>query len=212
MRRRSTERATARAAARLAAAACLLVGVTAVPDACVGPLRRTSPPQESPVDPTIAAWASTLDTARAALTDARPARADSVLSAFRVAHAGSAQAAEALYWRALARADVPEPVGGSRAAVADLDAYRTSPAPQHAAEAAVLRRALVLLDSARTAAATTVAAEKAVVSVKSGMVLVSRDTLRAHDEELQKTRADAAALQAELDRVRRRLAAPGRRP
>jgi hypothetical protein len=37
---------------------------------------------------------------------------------------------------------------------------------------------------------------------------VPRDSLRARDEELARVRAEAAEAQAELERVRRRIAAP----
>ncbi len=181
-------------------------------DACLPRLSRARSDLPAPVDLVAAAWDVTLDSARAAITSRRPAHADSVLSAFRDRYAGMPQSAEALYWRALARLDLPAVIPvGVQAALADLDAYRATAAPAHLAEATVLRRALTQLDSARMTAATAVtSAERPQPNVRATLLL--RDTLRVREEELQRARADAAAAQAELDRVRRRLAVPGRRP
>lgn len=180
-------------------------------DACLPRLSRARSHPPAPVDPVAAAWGVTLDSARVAITRGRPAHADSVLSAFRDRYTGMPQSAEALYWRALARLDLPAMTAGVKAAIADLDAYRATAAPAHLAEATVLRRALTQLDSARVAtAAVPTSAERP--QPNGRITLLLRDTLRVRDEELQRARADAAAAQAELDRVRRRLAAPGRRP
>ncbi|HEY0779575.1 MAG TPA: hypothetical protein VGD56_16525 [Gemmatirosa sp.] len=162
---------------------------------------------EPVVDPVAQVWATTLDSARVAMADGRGPRADTILTAFRTEYAGRPQSAEALYWRALARLDLPAPPGGVRLAVTDLDAYRATLAPAHLTEAVVLRRMLTQLDSAR---AITIVVDRPATTSRAG--LVPRDTLRAREEELQRTRADLSAAQAELDRVRRRLAAPSRRP
>ncbi len=195
----------------LCAAACAAVLVSgATLDAC-GALRRGHAPPAvepvEPVDPVATAWAGARDSARAALATGRAAYADSLLSAFRDRYVGMPQSADALYWRALARLDLPTPGAGVHPAIADLDAYRALAAPEHRAEATALRRALMQLDSARSAF---VAAERP--TAPSRTALVPRDSLRARDEELQRARADAAAARAELDRVRRRLMAPARRP
>lgn len=175
-----------------------------------GCVQRPAPaaPAVVPVpDPVQEHWASTLREVRAALAEGRGQRADSMLTAFRAQYGAAAQSAEALYWRALARLDNAEPGVASRAALADLDAYRASTAAEHRVEALTLRRTLAQLDSLR--ALQVVPDRQQPVTHPA---LVSRDSLRVRDEELLRVRADAAALQAELDRVRRRLAAPGRRP
>ncbi|GJG87667.1 hypothetical protein tb265_28480 [Gemmatimonadetes bacterium T265] len=197
---RSHGRAPRAARAR---AAGIAVVVAAATQACAA---RARPPAPAPVDPVTSSWTATLDGARAALAAGRAARADTLLSAFRERYRGLPQSDEALYWRALVRLDAPAPSGGMRPALADLDAYLASTAPDHRAEVNVLRRLVMELDSAQSAPPVV---ER--VPAPARITGVPRDTLRARDEELQRARADAAAVRAELDRVRRRLAAPGRR-
>lgn len=178
--------------------------------ACIACNVRGAPHPEPVPDPVTSAWAVTLDSVRAQLAAGRASRADSLLTAFRDRYVGGPANAEALFWRALARSDLAVAPGSVRPAIADLDAYRATLAPAHLAEAVVLRRTLIALDSAR---ATPVLVDRAAVpTVVTRAGYVPRDSLRVRDEELQRARADAAAAQAELDRVRRRLAAPGRRP
>lgn len=194
------------AATRRAIAVALLA--TGGASAC-GLSARLHPKPPTP-DPATVAWAEARDSARAAIAAGRYAQADTVLTAFRAQYANAPGAADALYWRALARFGAGDPAAGVRPAVADLDAYRATAAPEHQAEAITLRRALVRLDSARTATAVSVVVERPAVAARAG--LVPRDSLRARDEELARVKAEALATQLELDRLRRRLAAPGRRP
>ena len=193
------------ARARRRTAACTLALVALA--ACTA--RRAAHPEPVP-DPAALAWAVTLDSVRAQLASGRASRADTLLTTFRERFVGAAASEDALFWRALARSDVTATPGGVRPAIADLDAYRATPAPAHLAEAVVLRRTLMALDSARNAPV--LADRPAVATVAARAGYVPRDSLRVRDEELQRARADAAAAQTELDRIRRRLAAPGRRP
>ncbi len=195
-----------RALVRRAAAAAAALSAAAVA-ACHVATRGS----HAPVDPAASAWAATLTDARAALADGRPARADTVLAAFHDRFASSPQAVETLYWRAVARVDLAAPNVPLRPVVADLDAYRAAPGAEHRAEAGALRRALALLDSARTAAAAVPPPDRT-ASARANAGMVPRDSLRALDDELQRARVEAAAARAELDRIRRRLAAPVRRP
>ncbi len=182
----------------------LLACASVVAAGCAG--RR--PPVAAPVvDPVVALWSTTLDSARAAIANGHGPHADTLLTTFRQRFAGRPESAEALYWRALARVDAPAPAGGVRPAVSDLDAYRATLTPAHRAEASALRRVFAQLDSAR---AVTIVVDRPAAASRAG--LVSRDSLRALEDELQRVRTDAAATQTELDRVRRRLAAPSRRP
>lgn len=217
MTRRLTRRMTRREVPRGAVArgafargrravGALALGLLAA--ACgVGRRLRMAP---APPDPVETAWRATLDSARAAIVAGRYAAADGALTTFHDRYPDTPAGADALYWRAVARSDAPEPAGGARIAISDLDAYRATGATAHLPEAVALRRALVRLDSARATVAVPVATERPAAPVRTG--LVSRDSLRARDEELERVRTEAAATQAELDRLRRRLAAPGRRP
>lgn len=160
------------------------------------------------VDHVATAWTAAYDDARVSIASGRFAHADSVLTAFRDRYVGMPQSADALYWRAIARTGLVTTAGGARAVLADLEAYRATGTPDHLAEVTALGRGLAQLDSARTAPV----APTDRVTVSPRAALVSRDTLRARDEELARARAEVLAMRVELDRVRRRLAAPGRPP
>jgi hypothetical protein len=74
----------------------------------------------------------------------------------------------------------------------------------------VLRALAGQADSLRAALAQerTGSAAAAAAAVAARAALIPRDTLRARDEELARARTEAAAARAELERIRRRLAAP----
>jgi hypothetical protein len=105
------------------------------------------------------------------------------------------------------------PSADRAAALPLLDAYRSTDPPRaHAFEAALVRALVAQQDSLRAA----LAPERAPVPVSAAPAarpaLVPRDSLRVRDEEILRLRTEAAAAQAELARVRRRLAAPTGRP
>ncbi len=184
-----------------------LAGV-AVSDACMRRKPEPVAPAATP-DPVALAWTTTYDDARVAIAASRYVHAESVLTIFRERYVAAPQSADALYWRAIARVGLVTTSGGVRSVLADLDSYRASGASDHLAEVTAIGRGLAQLDSAR--AVPVVVGERSAITA-SRMVLISRDSLRARDDDLARYRADATAARAELDRIRRRLAAPGRRP
>lgn len=150
------------------------------------------------------------DTAHAAAARGAHARADSALDAFGAQFFGTPAAAEALYARALLRADPANAGVTPREVAAALEAYeREGGALPRGYDVVVLRRLLAQRDSLR-----------AVLTTQRGAaaLLVPRDSLRARDQaeqalrlELERLRVVLEQTQAELARVRRRLAPPRRR-
>ena len=148
----------------------------------------------APALPVEAPWVATLAVVQTAVDSGRFALADSVLTAFEQSEAGTRDASESAFWRAMLLADPRNPAFTPATARAALEAYiGTSPAHRRT-EAEVMLRQLTLSDSLRAAhAALRTAAEQ-------------RD--RAREEELQRLRDELQRAQAELDRIKRRLGPP----
>lgn len=163
----------------------------------IGACHRPPPPPpviEVPA-PTVVEeppWVGTLAAVRAAVDAGRFAAADSILASFERTEAGSADVAESTFWRALLRADPRNPDFTPANARAALEAYLRDEGARHRAEAGAILRLLVIADSLRAAQA----------SQRSAFE--QRD--RARDAELEKLRDELQRTQAELDRIKRRLA------
>jgi hypothetical protein len=134
-----------------------------------------------------------------AMTEARESRigvADRVLSEFSERFSGSPEAAEVPYWRAVLRLDPSNPVA-SHEALSMLESYlANTPSGLHRAEATTLRRLELALE-ARTAALAT-----------QPPAAVVRPEDKAHEEEMLRLRDELAKANAELTRIKRRLARP----
>jgi hypothetical protein len=118
--------------------------------------------------------------------------ADRLLADFATRYAGTDPGAEALFRRALYRLDPANSSGSIREAEAMLDVYLASPLSiPRRNDAAALRRLAAALD-ARPAVVT-------VTTPASG---------GAKDEELGRLKDELAKANAELERIKRRLAAP----
>jgi hypothetical protein len=130
--------------------------------------------------------------------------ADTALTNFARAHAGTLEADEAEYWRAVLQLDPGNRAGSARDALGSLDAYLASTQPiHHRTEAATMRSLLARrqalersLDEARASAASATAAVEARERAQSG--------------ELQQLRDSLQQASAELERIKKRLSA--RRP
>ena len=191
------------------AAGVLGAGCTGAPSRVGG--RTTARPPVTPAAPADTAWPAVRDAARTALAARAFARAEAVLDTFAARYPQTRAAAEARYWWALVRLHPGNRAADLAPALAVLDAYRIGdPGAPHAVEAALLRALVAQQDSLRLALslerAAAAAAAGAAQTARAGFV--PRDSLRARDEELARVRAEAAEAQAELDRVRRRIAAP----
>jgi hypothetical protein len=163
--------------------------------------RHSSPPPQriieapiQPPPPVEPPWVGTLALVQTAVDSGQFAKADSMLADFERDQAGTADASESSFWRAMLRADPRNPAFAPADARAALESYLGSEGARRRTEASVMLRMLSISDSLRAAlAAQRTAAE-------------SRD--RARDEELQKLRDELQRTQAELDRIKRRLGPP----
>ena len=134
-------------------------------------------------------WPQLLARAQGSATEGRYARADSLLSEFTLRYAGSAEAAEAHYWRALYLLDPANAGASPRRAIGLFDEYLAArPLPRHHLEAATLRRVALLADS---------------LSRPSTTASGSRS-----GEEVQRLREELRKTTEELERIKRRLSAP----
>lgn len=191
-RRSARTRATAAVAALSLAAACSHVAPA--------PAAPPQPPSAAAI--AASAWPVARTAAEQAAIAGRFQRADSVLRAFSASYPGTEASAEALFFRAFYKLDPavegPAALDATREARAALDAYIAGgPLLAHYAEALTLRRLTGHLDSLHT-----IVPEIArPVATPAGV----RDTLRLREEELARLRVEREQMQAELDRLRRRL-------
>ena len=181
--------------------------------ACIGQSHYSADP------PPIADWPTTREAAQTAAANGDYHAADSVLAAFQMRYPYTADGTESLYWRALFKLD-PSNVGAStRDAIALFDEYLDAPHHEpRAAEVLVLRRTARLVntiqrladqaeskaDSARTQADSVKLAARAGVTrarTKDEEIARLRDAL-------DKSLAELDQANQELDRIKKRLAAP----
>jgi hypothetical protein len=118
--------------------------------------------------------------------------AEKTLSDFAAAHPGSPEALESGYWRAVYKLDPANKDASTRDAIAGLDRYLAAPGGMHRGEATTLRRIAVQLLSL----------DRALTQKPD------EPTTTARDEEVKKLRDELQATKDELERIKRRLAAP----
>ena len=117
--------------------------------------------------------------------------ADKTLAEFASAHPDTPQAIESGYWRAVYKLDPANKDANTREAITALDHYLAAPNGTHRGEASTLRRLagqLLSLDRA--------------LSQKPDEQPATRE------EEVKKLRDELQATKDELERIKRRLAAP----
>ena len=141
-------------------------------------------------------WPAVYARAMADANESRTSEADRGLTAFAQRFAGSPEASEVPYWRALLKMD-PNSSAALREAMAMLESYLAStPAGAHRLEAGLLRR-LGLAIEQRNAA---------IAAIPPAPTVRPED--KAREEEIQRLRDELAAANAELARIRRRVARP----
>lgn len=152
-----------------------------------------------PGSPTPEAWGAVLNAADRFANAGRHAAADSALVAFARAHPGTRAAEEIVFWRALYKLD-PRSSAATRAeGRALMESYAASAnASWYRGQANVLRFiAREIADAEQNG---------------SDSTLVAGDTtsggIAARDRVIRTQRAEIARLNAELERIKRRLAAP----
>lgn len=162
---------------------------------------QASQPQIMATGPTARnEWSSTLLQSRDEVTGGRYGVADRLLVDFAARYPASAEASEALYWRALYKLDPANASGSSREAAALLDSYLAGGHGARFMEAQALRRIVGALET-RAAAST-------VGTPAPGEKPRTAADDKAKDDELQRVKEELAKANAELERIKRRLAKP----
>ena len=142
-------------------------------------------------------WSATLLQASTDASAGRYGVADRVLSDYATRYPASPDAAEVLYWRALYRLDPANQSASPREAIAMLDSYLGVSGAPHRGEAQALRRIATALDRREQPTSSTSAAPKPDSAPD-----------KAKDEEIQRLKDELAKANAELERIKRRLAQP----
>jgi hypothetical protein len=148
--------------------------------------------------------------------------ADRLLADFATQHAGTHESAEAHFWRAVFKLDRANPAASPREAAGLLDEYLSAPATaQHRGSATALRRVAGALDPSNAGLAATPSTPGSTTSTPSTPGTTTspgaaprteaRPEARAderRDEEIQRLREELAKANAELERIRKRMAQP----
>ena len=175
------------------AAVALALVVALLGPGCV-PVRHTPPVAPAPT--AQSEWPAVHAQVMSDVRASRLAAADRALTEFAQRYPGSAEASEVPYWRAVLRLD-PSIPGVLRESLAMLESYLAStPNGAHRAEASTLQRLGVALEQRNAALA----------AIPPAPTVKPED--RAKEEEIQRLRDELAKANAELDRIRRRLARP----
>jgi hypothetical protein len=156
-------------------------------------------------------WPSTLATAEARVSEGRYEAADSVLGRFAGRYAGSPEAFESTYWRALISMDPKNSGASVGTAVTYLDAYLVGVNPRkHRQEAFALRAIASQIDESRSALALAQTRDPNahVGPVRIDVPKPAVDATTASDAEIKRLKDELAKANAELERIRRRLAQP----
>ena len=179
-----------RALGRLAVVAVALVAsACAHPAAVVG----ATPVDEAALE---SAWGATLTDLRTHLETGRYDAADSDLATFAQHYAGTPQAGQALFWRAVVALDPENRTSTPREALVAIDAYLAGGRSQPLYDAAlVLRRTATTLETLR---------RPVVVAAPPAPPADSTERLKAA-EEIQRLKAELEKTQAELDRIKKRI-------
>jgi hypothetical protein len=144
-------------------------------------------------------WTASLAQASQEVQSNRYAVADRLLADFVARYPNSPEALESSYWRALFKLDPANPATAPHEAGVLLDGYLATPAAgAHRTEAAVLRRVASSLEPRPALTAAAPAAPPG----------AARADDKARDDELQRLKDELAKANAELERIKRRLAQP----
>jgi predicted RNase H-like nuclease (RuvC/YqgF family) len=159
-------------------------------------------------------WPSTLERAQYTAAQGRFDSADSILARFAAQYAGSREALETAYWRAVFKLDPLNRTESLAPAMALLDSYLgDTRARDHAIEATSLRRIATQLDALNTRATATVATapretREPTSSVRPPAEQRPATDQSASDAEIKRLKDELAKANAELERIRRRLMRP----
>jgi len=166
--------------------------------------------QPNPTPAAVREWPQTLATAQESAGRGDFDAADSLLGQFARQHPGSHNASEATFWQGLFRLDPSNRNGSLTVGLATLDAYLAEPRPHdHAAEAMTLRRLAAQLDAAnRLAASASVAAHDVAPARPATEPRTETKPDANTDAEIKRLKDELAKANAELERIKKRLAQP----
>ena len=140
----------------------------------------------------VSEWPGVLARAHHAADVGRFDAADSILAAYAVSNSGTADGAEADFWRALFRADPANHAANIREQLAAFDTYLSGgPSMPRYAEAQILRRMVEVIDSTKAM----------VVAVRA--LDDARDAAR--NAEVKRLSDELEKSLGELERIKRRL-------
>jgi hypothetical protein len=179
-------------APRRRAASLSLVGLMAL-SGC-GMMHRAAPTPDPRYE-----WAIAMEQADREVLAARFGVADRILADFAERHPNTSDAYEALFWRALYKLDPNNATATPREAGAMLDTYlAASLTVPHRGAATALRRVASALERPAPAA----------VASTSNPPTPTTSTDKGRDEEVARLKDELAKANAELERIKRRVATP----
>ena len=161
--------------------------------ACVQAKPRIPEPAPSP----RSEWNAWLLQASQEATAGNYAVADRLLTEYGTRYPATPEAADAMYWRALYKLDPSNPAGTPRDAAVLLDGYLATGTTTLRPEAQSLRRVATALEAPKPSAAA--------APTKTEIVKVDD---KSRDEEVARLREELSRANAELERIKRRLAQP----
>ncbi|MDB4890588.1 MAG: hypothetical protein JWL61_2443 [Gemmatimonadetes bacterium] len=172
----------------------LLFAGSLVLSACSTGQQHLSSPMPGPAE-----GLTTIAQASQEATAGRYGVADKLLTDYSARYPSTSESADATFYRALFKLDPANPNASAREAAQLLDRYISTNTGTHKTEAQSLRRVASELEARAVAVANLSAVPKT-------EVLKSED--KSKDEELQRVRDELAKANAELERIKRRLAQP----
>jgi hypothetical protein len=144
-------------------------------------------------------WATALAQADREALASRYGVADRVLAEFAERHPNTSESYDALFWRALYKLDPTNATATPREAASLLDTYlAASPAVPHRGAVTTLRRIAGALDKPAPAP----------VASTTNAPTPTTATDKSRDEEVARLKDELAKANAELERIKRRVATP----
>jgi hypothetical protein len=169
-------------------------------------------PIAAPVSPSD--WDHTLEKARRNVAAGNYFAADKLLDEYVRVHPDTREAKEAAFWKAAYLVDPANPSGSLSGGISALDGYlaSTDSTGWYYAQALVLRRTAAVAEGVSAMASQAAAGSTTPPEVVKDTVVVaskSRDEeIAALKDQLAKSKDDLAKANAELDRIKKRLANP----
>ena len=158
-------------------------------------------------------WKTTVERAQSLAAAGRAAEADSILANYAASYPNTPGARESLYWRSLIQ--LQSGLVSENGPAMMLGQYINERDAEHAIEAATLRRVATRVDSLARAANTLTSkvqiSNGEVVSAKSDTKAVIADN-KDQDAEIKRLKGELAAAKEELERIKKRLAEPPKKP